>query len=92
MSAAQKTWVPGASAKEKTFSDGGALIKLGFKVADLIEFAKQNGNAAGYLNLTLSRRREVGRFGETHSVYLDDYVPKGGGQPRQPEMAEEPPF
>src|SRR6185436_14115279 len=38
------------SAKEKTFSNGGSIIKLGIKVADLIAFAQQHGNERGYLN------------------------------------------
>lgn len=61
------------SAKEKTFSNGGSVIRLGVKVEDLLAFAKQHGNERGYLNLQIGARREVGQYGDTHSVTLDTY-------------------
>ena len=64
------------SAKEKRFTDGGSLISLSVKVSELIDFAKRHGNDRGYLNLTISPRREVGQYGDTHSVKLDTYEPK----------------
>ena len=65
------------SAKEKTFPNGGSVINVGIKVADLIEFANKHGNARVYLNLSIGARREVGQYGDTHSVTLDTYEPKG---------------
>ena len=73
------------SAKEKTFRNGNAIINLGVKVEDLIAFAKAHANDRGYLNLVVSPRRSPGQYGDTHSVYLDDYVPSR-------RSAEEPPF
>jgi len=64
------------SAKQKTFSDGGSVINLGVKVAELIAFAKAHGNQGGYLNLVIKERRAPGQYGDTHSVLLDTYVPK----------------
>ena len=64
------------SAKEKTFRNGGSKIVLGVKVDDLVAFAKQHANERGYLNLVVSARREVGQYGDTHSVTLDDFVPQ----------------
>lgn len=75
------------SAKEKRFNDGGSLIALGVKVEDLIDFAKRHGNDRGYLNLVISPRREVGQYGDTHSVKLDTFDPKK----RQP-VTEDVPF
>lgn len=63
------------SAKAKTFNNGGSIIKVGIKVSDLAEFVKAHKNDRGYLNLVISERREVGQYGDTHSVYLD--VPSG---------------
>lgn len=63
------------SAKEKTFRNGNAIINIGVKVEDLIAFAKAHGNERGYLNLVISPRRSKGEYGDTHSVYLDDYTP-----------------
>ena len=64
------------SAKEKVFASGGSILNLGFKVADLIEFAQLHANDRGYLNLCVQSRREVGKFGDTHSVTLDTWVAK----------------
>ena len=64
------------SAKAKTFDNGGQVIKLGFKVDDLIALAKKHVNERGYLNLVIGERREVGQYGDTHSVALDDYQPQ----------------
>lgn len=64
------------SAKGKTFNNGGSIIKLGVKVEDLIAFAKQHANDRGYVNLVIQQRREVGNYGDTHSVVLDTYEPK----------------
>ena len=76
------------SAKAKTFSNGGSKLRLGVKVEDLIAFAQQHANERGYLNLEISERREVGQYGDTHSVTLDTYDPNGGKQQAAP--ADEP--
>ena len=64
------------SAKQKRFDNGGSVINLGVKVADLVAFAQEHTNERGYLNLVISERREVGQYGDTHSVTLDTYVGK----------------
>jgi hypothetical protein len=64
------------SAKQKTFNNGGSIITLGVRVADLLEFAEKHKNDRGYLNLVIQERRTPGQYGDTHSVTLDDYVPK----------------
>lgn len=72
---ADKTFLR-CSAKEKEFRSGGSVIRLGVKVEDLIAFAKEHGNERGYLNLSISKRRSVGQYGDTHSVSLDTYEPR----------------
>ena len=64
------------SAKEKTFANGGSLLNIGVKVADLLEFAQRHANERGYLNLCVQSRRELGKFGDTHTVSLDTWVAK----------------
>jgi hypothetical protein len=67
-----------ASAKARD-TQFGQIIKLGVKADDLIAFAREHVNSRGYLNLDIVARKEVGQYGDTHSVALDDYV-KGSGQ------------
>ena len=53
----------------------GEMLNIGVKAEDLIAFAQQHVNERGYLNLTISKRRSVGTYGDTHSVTLDTYQP-----------------
>tara|TARA_R110000824_G_scaffold162894_1_gene338655 strand:- start:20 stop:307 length:288 start_codon:yes stop_codon:yes gene_type:complete len=75
-------------AKEFLFPSGGTVINLGVRAEELIAFAHQHGNQRGYVNLTISKRREVGQYGQTHSVYLDTYEPKTDA-PKQPAAADD---
>ena len=53
----------------------GRFIALGVKADDLIAFVNEHTNDRGYINLTISERKEVGQYGDTHSVALDTYEP-----------------
>ncbi len=68
-------YVPKCNAKEFKFRDGGSIIKISMQASTFAEWAKQNQNDAGYINLVVSARRETGKFGETHSVTLDTWKP-----------------
>jgi len=77
------------SAKERAFRDGGTKLNVSVKADELVRFAQQHANERGYVNLTISKRREVGKYGDTHSVTLDTWVPR----PRAgAATGEEPPF
>lgn len=69
------------SAKAKTFSNGGSVINVGIKREDLAEFVRKHTNERGYVNLVIAERREVGQYGDTHSVYLDTYEKRGDESP-----------
>jgi hypothetical protein len=69
-----KTYVPRSSAKEIDRGDW-KLLKLSFDAQTLAEFARQHKNDAGYLNLCVTKRRETGKHGETHCVWLDTFKP-----------------
>ena len=86
--AEQKTYVPKCSAKLVTFRDGGELLKLSFDAHVLAEFVKNHANAKGWINFGVSKRKAAGKYGETHTVWLDTWEPK----PKQdaPQQAEEP--
>ena len=74
---AQKTYAPGQAKERQT--PFGPVVRWGVKVDDLIAFAQQHKNERGYINMDIIPRKEPGRYGETHSVVLDDYV-KGSGK------------
>jgi hypothetical protein len=71
----QKTYVPKSSAKEVQFRNGGSILKVGLHVESMIAFLQAHRNEAGYVNLGISRRREVGSHGDTHCVWLDTWKP-----------------
>lgn len=72
------------SAKERK-GQYGPKLTIGVKAADLIAFVNQHANERGYVNLIVQARKEVGQYGDTHSVMLDDYQPLHKAAP-----AEEP--
>jgi hypothetical protein len=72
---AEKTYLK-CSAKARSFDNGGTVINLGVKADELIAFAQAHRNQGGYLNLVIGERRTTGQYGDTHSVWLDTYVPK----------------
>ena len=85
-----KIYVPKCSAKEHKFRDGGSIIKLGMHAETMITFLREHANEKGYVNLAIGKRREVGKYGDTHTVTLDTWKPSqqaesgrsatGGGQ------------
>ena len=74
---AEKTYLK-CSAKART-TQYGEVINLGVKATELIAFAQAHANERGYVNLTVSQRKEVGQYGDTHSVTLDTFEPKARG-------------
>lgn len=44
-------------------------VRIGLKYSDLVP------NEKGFVNIILSKRKELGKFGETHTVYLDTWKP-----------------
>ena len=85
-----KTYLPKSGAKEIMFKDGGSLIKLNLHADTAAAFIKANANERGYINLIVSRRREVSERGETHSIYLDDYKPPQPGTTLRPAAKPTP--
>jgi len=75
-----KTYVKGSAKLRST--NFGDVIKLGFKVEDLVAFVREHANAKGYINLDVVQRKEVGQYGDTHSIVLDDWQPGTGAGAR----------
>jgi len=66
-----KTYV--GNGKEKQFDDG-SVINISFSEKDL-DTMRANLNKGGWINLTCAKRKEVGKYGETHSIYVNDWKP-----------------
>lgn len=82
-----KTYVPKSSAKALS-KNGWTMLKLSFKAADLVKFVHENANDKGYINLCVTKRREVGTYGDTHCVWLDTWKPNSENQSPQATAPE----
>ena len=83
---------------EKIYAPGSAKLRekcnwfeLGysFKADQMIEFIRANTNSRGYVNLRFNERRQLGKYGETHTVSLNDYEPQEKSP--QPQARNTPP-
>lgn len=66
------------TAKERT-GRFGQEFNVSFSAEKMISFIKANTNTKGYCNLKMIKRKEVGKFGDTHSVTLDTWQPTQRG-------------
>jgi hypothetical protein len=64
------TYINGTKLKKTNFS-----IKLSGKTEDFISQIQAITNEKGYFNLEIKERKEVGKYGDTHYLVVDEYVP-----------------
>jgi hypothetical protein len=73
-----KVYVNAIRVDEKIFPDGGSLLKLTIKADELIEFLQKNKNAAGKVNLTISKKKNPPAENQSsHYTVLDTWQPRG---------------
>lgn len=68
-----KTYIDGTSCKAIT-GQFGEFFNMSFNIEKLQQYA----NEKGYVNVTMSKRREPGQYGDTHYFTLNDWKPEGG--------------
>tara|TARA_R110000851_G_scaffold74298_1_gene164021 strand:- start:155 stop:403 length:249 start_codon:yes stop_codon:yes gene_type:complete len=68
---ADKTFIEGSSAKAIT-GQYGEFFNMSFNLEKLAQYA----NEKGYINITMSKRKEVGQYGDTHSFTLNEWKPE----------------
>ena len=66
-----KTYV-GKGKKHESFD----LTNISIEKSQVEGFWKDHKNGNSYLNLTVGGLRQPDQFGNTHSVWVDDYKPK----------------
>ena len=67
----EKNYISG-SARQVDFESGDPIINLDLKLEDLNNLPVSE---KGYIRLTVAKRKSPGNYGETHSVYENDFVP-----------------
>lgn len=50
-------------------------LKMSGNLDKLVEELRQHTNEKGYFNLEIKERKEVGKYGESHSVTVDEWKP-----------------
>ncbi len=66
-----KTYIDGTSCKAISGQFGEF-----FNISVNIEKLQQYANEKWYVNMTMSKRREVGQYGDTHYFTLNEYNPE----------------
>jgi hypothetical protein len=73
----ERVFLDGCWIEKKSFDNGQAILKLSILKDRFIRHIESfDVNDKGYLRLVITKRKEVGRNGETHSMYLDEYWKK----------------
>ena len=67
-----KTYIDGTSCKAISWQFG-EFYNMSFNLEKLQQYA----NEKGYVNMTMSKRREVGQYGDTHYFTLNEWTPDG---------------
>lgn len=68
---ADKTFIEGSSCKAIE-GQYGEFFNMSFNLEKLAQYA----NEKGYINITMSKRKEVGQYGDTHSFTLNNWTPE----------------
>lgn len=68
----EKTYIKGVQLKEAGKYN---TIRFSGKTDEFIEQLKSITNEKGYFNLDINKRRDVGKYGETHSMTVNDWKP-----------------
>jgi len=75
------------SGKEKTFQNGGSVISISLEIDELERIYEAYGfktkSGKRYVRLTVGKRREVGKYGETHTLEVDTWKPDQNAQGSQ---------
>lgn len=66
-----KTYIDGTSCK----AINGQFWEF-FNISINVEKLQQYANEKGYVNMVMSKRREVGQYGDTHYFTLNEYNPE----------------
>lgn len=66
----EKTYIKGITIKEGKYG-----LRVSFNLRTFIEQAEQLQNDKGYLNIDINKRKEAGKYGETHYATLNEWKP-----------------
>ena len=80
------------SGKERVFENGGNVLTVTLNIDEILAqydaygFTTNTGKRT--IKVKISRRREVGQYGETHTVEIDTWKPDGVGNAYTPKQGQ----
>ena len=77
-----KQYINGLYVK-KVSTSFGELLNITIKSSELENLRKLQ-DEKGYIKLTIGEKKETDKFGNTHSVWLNDFVPDSSKSPGKP--------
>tara|TARA_B100000519_G_C13996723_1_gene321929 strand:- start:137 stop:430 length:294 start_codon:yes stop_codon:yes gene_type:complete len=78
-----KTFINGLFIREKTFDNGGSIIKIDVDVYKLTQQLEQLKNEKGYVSIDLKKRQQKSDNGLTHYAEQNTFIPKKQTQQNQ---------
>ncbi len=81
-----KTYIDGTSCKAVS-GQFGEFHNMSFNIEKLQQYA----NEKGYVNMTMSKRKEPGQYGDTHYFTLNEWTPEGGNNNHSAPAASQTP-
>ena len=72
MSENKKKYLKGTCKEVKT--QYGEILNLSLNLGELLNFALANGS--GWVNVSIAKRQEMGKFGSTHNCWLNGFKPE----------------
>ena len=79
-----KTYINGMNGKKITGQYGDF-----YNISINLEKLKEHANEKGYVNVTMSARKETGQYGETETFTLNDWKPESKEAPKSQEVSVE---
>lgn len=61
--------------KGKQAQNGAELVNFSIAESKIKDFFKEHKNGERYLALTIGKMREADMYGNTHTVFIDEFVP-----------------
>lgn len=71
----QKQYVNSMWFEEKSFTDGGSILKVNIKADELIKFLNDNKDESGSVKIVISKKRTLEEGKSTHYATLDTWKP-----------------
>jgi hypothetical protein len=84
----QKIYAPITAIERQTTA--GQFFRMSFNAEKMKAWIDQHKNEKGYVNLDMGKRREVGKYKETHAITLNTWKPDGAAPQRTPPPAAPP--